>query len=377
MAKNPYTRRTPSCKSLMLVLLLTLVGFLSACSASTTTGTTHPCGSTPTSTRGLKGTISEFPLPSPNFRPGDITAGLDGNLWFTEPGTKPQTGMIGCITPAGIIREFPLPANSFSNSITAGPDGNLWFKEPGKIGRITPAGTISEFPLSASSFVDITNWPATLYGSTLWGDITMGPDSAIWFTEPGTNTRNGKIGRITTSGAITEYPIPTSNDGPWGITTGPDGNLWFTAVDSHIFRGVIGRITPSGMVTLFPLPSGFFSLHITAGPDGNLWFTEADLDGRNDKIGRITPSGTLSEFPLPDPNSHLNGITAGPDNAIWFTEDMSNHAEKGKIGRITLTGTISEFPLPTPSGGPGGITVGPGGTLWFTELLSNKIGHLV
>jgi virginiamycin B lyase len=27
---------------------------------------------------------------------------------------------------------------------------------------------------------------------------------------------------------FTEFPLPTSGSGPFGITTGPDGALWFT-----------------------------------------------------------------------------------------------------------------------------------------------------
>jgi len=44
-------------------------------------------------------------------------------------------------SPAGSITEFPVPtADSGPWAITAGPDGNLWFTEydGNKIGRITP-----------------------------------------------------------------------------------------------------------------------------------------------------------------------------------------------------------------------------------------------
>src|SRR5438876_4943936 len=54
--------------------------------------------------------------------------------------------------------------------------------------------------------------------------ITAGPDGALWFTERSSN----RIGRITTTGVITEYTIPTANSGPQAITVGPDGALWFT-----------------------------------------------------------------------------------------------------------------------------------------------------
>src|SRR5438034_11666703 len=51
--------------------------------------------------------------------------------------TEDSGNKIGRITPAGVITEFPLPPNlncppNGSNSplgITAGPDGNLWFTE--------------------------------------------------------------------------------------------------------------------------------------------------------------------------------------------------------------------------------------------------------
>ena len=69
----------------------------------------------------------------------------------------------------------------------------------------------------------------------------MGPDGALWFTETLANT----IGRITTAGVITEYPMTTASSSPFGITAGPDGALWFTEVGAS----KIGRITTAGVVT--------------------------------------------------------------------------------------------------------------------------------
>lgn len=64
-----------------------------------------------------------------------ITAGPDGNLWFTEQ----VPGKIGRITPHGVVTEFSqgITPNSSPLGITKGPDGNLWFAESntGKIGR--------------------------------------------------------------------------------------------------------------------------------------------------------------------------------------------------------------------------------------------------
>ena len=53
--------------------------------------------------------------------------------------------------------------------------------------------------------------------------IAAGPDGALWFTNYGNNS----IGRITTTGAVTNY-TGTGISLPFGITAGPDGALWFT-----------------------------------------------------------------------------------------------------------------------------------------------------
>lgn len=197
----------------------------------------------------------------------------------------------------------------------------------------------------AQSIVSVKAYP-----SAEAGRITMGPDGALWFTE----TVAGKIGRITTSGVITEYAIPTANSYPLGITTGPDGALWFT----EVYGQKIGRITTDGSVTEYPVggnPSVHRLADITAGPDGALWFpTECGLG----MISRITTTGAITDYPIGP--SCPSGITSGPDAALWFGDFYS-------IGRITVEGSLTEYPL--PSYALGSITVGPDKALWFTGSL--------
>jgi virginiamycin B lyase len=65
--------------------------------------------------------------------------------------------------------------------------------------------------------------------------ITLGPDGNLWFTERGEN----KIERITTSGAITEFPVPTASSAPFGIASGRGDKVWFTEFSAS----KIGRIS--------------------------------------------------------------------------------------------------------------------------------------
>jgi streptogramin lyase len=289
--------------------------------------------------------------------PASITAGPDGNLWFTEYN---DPGRIGRITPAGTITEFSagLTANSSPHTITAGPDGNIWFTEyasPGRIGRITPAGTITEFTTGL-----------TPGGGPL--GIAAGPDGNLWFTE----ANGSRIGRITPAGTITELTTGlTANSTPWEIAAGPDGNLWFTEFGPP---ARIGRITPAGTITEFTtgLTPDSFPWGIVAGPDGNLWFTEYAAPGA---IGRITTAGTVTEFTTGlAAKGFPIGIATGPDGNLWFTDN----GIPGRIGRITPAGTVSEFTAGlTADGRPFGIAAGPDGNLWFTEEANpGRIGRI-
>ena len=289
---------------------------------------------------------------TPGAFPSGITAGPDGNLWFTEVfGNR-----IGRITPLGVVTEFSagITAGAGLGGITPGPDGNLWFTENNgnRIGRITPLGVVTEFSAGIAA------------GAQPLPGITAGPDGNLWFTEQSGN----RIGRITPLGVVTEFSAGiTANGQPNGITAGPDGNLWFT--ESNGDR--IGRITTAGVVTEFSagITAGAIPFGITAGPDGNLWFTEFN----GTRIGRITPLGVVTEFSAGITlGTTLRGITAGPDGNLWFAEFQGN-----RIGRITTAGVVTEFSAGITAGAqPSGITAGPDGNLWFTESGGNRIGRI-
>lgn len=265
------------------------------------------------------GVIAEFKVPSGStlgsFSNDAIASGPDGNLWFAEN----YYNRIGRITPSGEIAEFDIPWVPVSCgflcvkgapspiAITAGPDGNLWFTEGvdhgagvHKIGRMTTAGLVTGNFLLPTS------------GGHPPQHIVAGQDGALWFDD------SDKIGRISIDGVITEFtnPIRDSNGSSYigGMTAGPDGAIWYTCGHS------IGRITGAGIVTELLLPTAVGGI-ITAGPDGNLWFFTSDY-----QIGRITTAAgvVVTMFPLPNDFRGAGDMTAGPDAALWITEPNSN-----------------------------------------------------
>ena len=100
--------------------------------------------------------------------------------------------------------------------ITAGPDGNLWFTEPfpfeNRIGRITPAGVVAEFQLTAPG------------GPR---DIVAGSDGNLWFTK----FDSEQLSTITPDGIVTD--VQKARGGPWGIGRAADGSIWVTLITGN------------------------------------------------------------------------------------------------------------------------------------------------
>jgi hypothetical protein len=165
-----------------------------------------------------------------------LTAGPDDALWFTEYAGN----QIGRITTASVITEYLVP--------TAMP-----CPIRSRLGRMVPRGLLKaatglgESPLPGSSLSTRCR-PRMPYPIVPDG-IAAGPDGALWFTEEDGN----KIGRITTDGLITEYPLPTAKSFPVGITAGPDGALWFTDGRNKILQAVF--VTAS--LTVSPASSSY------------------------------------------------------------------------------------------------------------------------
>jgi virginiamycin B lyase len=105
----------------------------------------------------------------------------------------------------------------------------------------------------------------------------------LWYTNgSGINEGEfGSIGRVTTTGTFSDYSDLNISE-PGEITAGPDGALWFTSVENDS----IGRLTTSGEFTLIPNSKAEVPVAITNGPDDALWFT--DFEGGS--IGRFSPS---------------------------------------------------------------------------------------
>lgn len=262
------------------------------------------------------GVLTEYAVPTASSAPEHITASADGYVWFTERyGRK-----IGRISQAGgAISEFTLPGYGEYATTINYTGGKVWFgsvesSSVARLGWISSSGAITKLA-SANTAATITSL-TTVPGSpnTLW--VTR--VSSQW---------GDSVSKVNTagSGSWTHYRLPTAGCSPQSITVGSDGNLWFT--EKNTSR--IGKITTSGAISEYQLAAGMAPQTIVSAPNGNLYFTMKS----GNKVGQITTTGVVTEYVVPTAASQPHGITVGADGNLFFTE-MSGSGNK--VGKLVL-----------------------------------------
>jgi streptogramin lyase len=248
--------------------------------------------------------------------------------------------------------------------IAPGPDGNLWFTntDSDMVGKITTDGVVTEYPIGDGKFPY---------------DIVAGRDGNLWFTE----NVNNKAGAVTTDGTLVhEYYAPGVDARPTGITSAPNGEIWWVDGGAGTDPETnVSRLTKDGDVINYQLaPCGCFGIGITAGPDGNLWAVE-ELGTSGEEspgtIDRISHKGKkVKRFAIPAPpfsDQHLPAWdAAGPDGRVWFTELSRTYHD---VGAVSSDGTVTLYPLPGSPSNTGSVTTGIDGRIWVTEPDANRI----
>lgn len=211
------------------------------------------------------GGVTQFDMPPcPGCGPYEegataITSGPDGALWYA----RPAANAIGRVTTGGDIVEYPSAPGVDPSWITSGPDGALWFTDESGVGRITVEGVATQV------------WSGLSYPAA----ITTGPDGNLWLV----GSSQDVVVRLTPAGRARTIPVHLDCD-PQQIASGA-GALWFTCYNLN----EIGRVTTRGVVTYFPVPDHIpnypnVMYGIVQGPGGAMWFTEYAAN----RIGRIS-----------------------------------------------------------------------------------------
>lgn len=318
---------------------------LAGCGNGTVIGSGAPATPTPFP----PGVTNEYAIPTGASNPGGIITGPDGALWFTEI----NASRIGRLSQAAVVTDYAIPAaNTLPQSITVGPDGQLWFTESARpvVGRLN-ATTL------AYTEVTLPNAAARPWG------IVPASNGSLWVSDPGTNA----IWQITPLGVVSQYPITTANAKPTSITIGPDSAIYYT--EANVDR--VGRLLPSAAAgtsgTEYPVSAGAGLGTIVSGNDNALWFTESSAK----KIGRMLTNGTVTaQTPLPGVGDPIGMVLAADGNFY-----IGDYTGSQVVRFVPSTLAVTLFPTKSMNSKPYQFTLGPDKEVYFTEQGSNSIGQ--
>jgi hypothetical protein len=146
-----------------------------------------------------------------------------------------------------------------------------------------------------------------------------------------------KIARITTTGVITEYGVPSAArfGQPAAITAGLDGALWFTAYYlSDIGRAPVcglglsasfanGTLTMSFNLGIDTAADWFASLHTSTGGVEQLWLAPIPAVVPPDSFTRMLGPG----FPNVGELTVISGLETAPGQGLCYETATANTAQ--------------------------------------------------
>ncbi len=316
-----------------------------------------------------EGLIEKFPVPVATQVEslGEIAADADGDIWFAR--YHEYLSPLEHVNPKGALGPpLETPFGSRSVDLAQGPGGTMWYvsekwleEQPGE-----EMVRLEQVSVSLTSEPPIP--PSALKGVGIPLAMGEGAEDTMWLAEPGPKAGEVAFAKLASDGTVAYYPIPTGNaqdeptqSAPSALVAGPEGDIWFTD-DGHNTLGedLVGRVTPSGEVKEFPIPTaGSDPLGIAVSTEGVIWFTENGVN----KIGRISPSGAVVEVGSPPLTGGRHGIARGPEGTMWFAT-----AGDSGIGWISPSDELHSVPAVLLDGGqPVALTTGAEGDPWYLE----------
>jgi streptogramin lyase len=191
--------------------------------------------------------------------------------------------------------------------------------------------------------------------------IAAAPDGSLWFAE---NTAN-YLGRVSSTGRMTEYVLPGQIGMPFDVAPGSDGDIWFGDFqldqNGNTTRTFTAHRLPNGQYVEFPLPEncgfrpeGFNAL--TATSNGNLWLGFCSVS-----VGFLTPADQFVLYP----SASVGGIAIGLGTNVWVGEsdEMVEYSSTG--APIAAFGNVPA---------DAGAVIGANGDIWFLTNTMSAVG---
>lgn len=293
---------------------------------------------------------------------GTASEGNDGRIWF--PGYRGEMNAMDKNSTTITTYTFDSSNTYPAYTTVRGSDGNIWFTYNNKLARITPSGNVTSFTIPS-----VLGQPQYLATDSL-GNIRV----SSWNPNADNNyIYTYYVSSFSTSGSfLSTVQVPQY---VYSIKFDYKNNqldYLTTNINAHNSQVVIGRIQADN--TLQTTPTGVYGdpstlVHL---PNDTIWFGLYNSNTTTGSIYQIDQSNTVAQihtFPYAvQPNAY------GLDGNVWATSSTANYILRLATTTTPSTTITSYY---TGSTQPSGIFAGSDGNMWFTEpgnLRMTRIG---
>lgn len=203
--------------------------------------------------------------------------------------------------------------------------------------------------------------------------VAQGPHGEVWFSNAAAN----KIGELTPTREVKEYPLQTAASAPTGIAVDQAGNVWVTDNGAGAVTELeVAHATPESAAgeSNYALATGAHPDQLSVDPYGNVWIAEGD-----GVLGEITAGTHQLRQWMVSESADLEGLVVDTFGNVWAVDESSGVDEivpsQLPAPSVTAPATSGIYHVAGTSGTEQ-IAAAPNGDIWFTEWGPAKLGMI-
>lgn len=246
--------------------------------------------------------------------PSDLAVDSAGNVVLANEGGSmgdPYRGFVSKFTPSG-TQLFAVGVDIGKKKIVLDGAGNTWIinQRAANTYQTQQADGSTSYLPESHSIIQLSPDGQQIHTFSFTSpvnDVAIDPSGQIWVTH-GTTT-NGKVTKLSSTGAVLNVYSMPAGIAPQGLAFGPDGYAWIAGARAGGMAGELFKMSTSGLIW-GNYAVGVGPADVAIHADGSIWVSNSQSGTVSHLASNGAASGTFQA------GSGVSDLASGP-SGIW------------------------------------------------------------